>query len=652
MSTGDQVSEVSVNASNIGGISETTVELDRGVNVLIGRNATNRTSFLQSVMAAIGSEDVSLHGGADKGHVELEFDGDVVTRTLTRENGHISFGGDPLLNDPTLADLFAFLLEDNEARRAVARGDDLRDLIMRPVDTAQIKARIDDLEDEKRRLKAQIEETERAESRLPDLKSRREEIEAEIEEVEAELEAKREEIENADAGVEESREEKAELEDALDELNDCRSELERTRERLQSERDSLASVREELEDVEVELDNLDEVPEDEIEVLDGEIDSLRTQKRSVESTVKQLQSLIQFNEEMLEGDNEDLLQILEDDKDDTESEDLTAELLPGETETGVCWTCGSEVERAEIESTLERLREVADEKREQRSEISEELEEMQERKRDLESTVEQRDRLQTRIEELDEEINSREETIERLRSQREDLEDEVDTLETKVEDLEEESYSELLDLHKEANQLEFRLDSLTDDLDEVESELTEVKSTIAEREDLEDELEEVKTDLQNLRTRIGDLEKNAVDAFNDHMEEVLEALDYENINRIWIERTETTVREGRQKVEKTTFDLHVVRMTDDGVAYEDTVDHLSESEREVTGLVFALAGYLVHDVYEDVPFVLLDSLEAIDSDRIAALVDYFADYAPYVLVPLLPEDAQALDDDYHRVHDI
>jgi len=29
---------------------------------------------------------------------------------------------------------------------------------------------------------------------------------------------------------------------------------------------------------------------------------------------------------------------------------------------------------------------------------------------------------------------------------------------------------------------------------------------------------------------------------------------------------------------------------------------LSESEREVTGLVFALAGYLVHDVHETVPF--------------------------------------------------
>jgi uncharacterized protein YbaR (Trm112 family) len=83
--------------------------------------------------------------------------------------------------------------------------------------------------------------------------------------------------------------------------------------------------------------------------------------------------------------------------------------------------------------------------------------------------------------------------------------------------------------------------------------------------------------------------------------------------------------------------------------YEDTVDTLSESEREVIGLIVALAGYLTHDVRESVPFMLLDSLEAIDSNRIAALVDYLADWATYLVVALLPEDARALSEDYERV---
>jgi hypothetical protein len=136
------------------------------------------------------------------------------------------------------------------------------------------------------------------------------------------------------------------------------------------------------------------------------------------------------------------------------------------------------------------------------------------------------------------------------------------------------------------------------------------------------------------------------------MNTVLEILEYANLERIWIEQVEREVREGRRKVTRSVFELHVVRTSASGAAYEDTVDHLSESEREVTGLVFALAGYLAHEVYETVPFMLLDSLEAIDSARIATLVEYLVEYTGYLLVALLPEDAAALPDDYERVTEI
>ena len=89
-----------------------------------------------------------------------------------------------------------------------------------------------------------------------------------------------------------------------------------------------------------------------------------------------------------------------------------------------------------------------------------------------------------------------------------------------------------------------------------------------------------------------------------------------------------------------------------GTTYEDAITNLSESEREVTGLIFALAGYLAHEVYETVPFMLLDSLEAIDSDRISRLVDYFAGYSDFLVVALLTEDAQALSDSHNRITEI
>lgn len=54
-------------------------------------------------------------------------------------------------------------------------------------------------------------------------------------------------------------------------------------------------------------------------------------------------------------------------------------------------------------------------------------------------------------------------------------------------------------------------------------------------------------------------------------------------------------------------------------------------------------------MYEDGPFVVLDSLESIDADRITALLDYVADYAPYLVVALLPEDADVVDIDHERI---
>ena len=57
--------------------------------------------------------------------------------------------------------------------------------------------------------------------------------------------------------------------------------------------------------------------------------------------------------------------------------------------------------------------------------------------------------------------------------------------------------------------------------------------------------------------------------------------------------------------------------------------------------MFAPAGYLVHDVHETIPFILLDSLEAINSNRSARVVDYFQSHADYLVAALLPEDADA-----------
>ncbi|WP_435361760.1 archaea-specific SMC-related protein [Haloarchaeobius sp. DFWS5] len=643
MKSRTESSATHISVRNIGGIAETQVDLTDGVNVLAGRNATNRTSFLQAIMAALGSENVSLKGDADEGSVELRFGGETYRRTLDRRNGSVSFEGSPYLDDPELADLFAFLLESNDARRAVARGDDLRELIMRPVDTNAIEAEITQLEAEKRDLDERLSELEDLERRLPQLESRKTELTTQIEEKRAELAELEEEISAMDQDVEDSRDEQAALEDALSDLRSLRSDLEDVRYQLDTERESLDRLREEKSSLEAERADLpDSAPTDDDD-LDAELSRLRERIQTLDAEINELQSTIQFNEDMLEEGGEPLRA-----QDDNGS---VTDALVGDDEV-VCWTCGTEVSTDQIESTVEQLRELRRRKVDDRNDLKSEVSDLKERRESLSEERERIEQVEEKLARTTAEIDRREGRVEDLTDRRSELEDEIGDQESTVENLEDEEFEEVLDLHREANQLEFEIGRLEDELDEVTNELGDVDDRLESRETYEDRRESIQEELEELRTRIDRIEADAVDEFNDQMETVLDLLDYANIERIWIERTTVERREGRRKVEQTAFDLHVVRVNEEGTAYEDTVSNLSESEREVTGLVFALAGYLVHEVYDVVPFVLMDSLEAIDSARIADLVEYFGEYADHLVVALLEEDAAALPDSYHRVREI
>ncbi|MFC6613939.1 archaea-specific SMC-related protein [Halopenitus salinus] len=630
---------VSVHASNVGGIDEDELTLAPGVTVLEGRNATNRTSFLQAIMAGLGSERSSLKGDADEGRVELTIGEETYTRTLTREGSETIYGGDPFLEDPQIADLFAFLLENNEARRAVERGDDLREIIMRPVDTADIEAEITDLEREKQRIDGQIEEYEQLEGELPSLETDRTELEEELEAARAERERVAEEIEAADVSLQESRSQKREIEEAFDRLREARSELEDLEFELEAERTTLEDLRQEREELREQIEESEQY-DDDPERLAGRIEELRERQRALNETLSQLGSVISFNEEMLEGNGLELSDA--DLAGDGGTERVTERLIDAGTET-VCWTCGSTVDADRIEETVDRLRELRTEKLSERSDLQERINDLTSRRSEIERAERERERTRRRLEDLEEEIESTRERIAELEESIADQEATVADLESETENVGGE-YDDVLELHREANELDLRIERLESDLEGVKEGIEEREEAAAQHEELLDRREEITEELAELRTRVDRIERESVESFNEHMASVLEALEYGNIDRVWIERKTREVREGRRKVEKSAFDLQIVRVAEDGSSYRDSIDHLSESEREVIGLVFALAGYLVHEVYEQLPFMLLDSLEAIDSDRIARVVEYFEEFADYLVVALLPEDAEAVSE--------
>ncbi|MEF8772557.1 archaea-specific SMC-related protein [Halodesulfurarchaeum sp.] len=637
--TTTETPQATVSVENIGGISETSISLSPGVTVLKGENATNRTSFLQAVMGALGSDKPSIKADADAGRVELQIGNTTYTRRFERTGTGVRASGEPYLDDPTPADTFAFLLETNAARQAVIRRRDLRSVIMEPIDTTAIQAEITHKQARKSQLDEQIAELDSLRSQQPELTERKTRIEADIEDKRAELEAVREEIAGAEADLTETKETKDAMEAAFEEVQMLRSDLASVRDRLDAERNSLTEARTEQDELAAELESAPESVRDKRGELENRVSTLRETKSRLESAVSELQNLVQYNEDLIDGEESILTEL------DGDTTAVTDQLVGSDSVT--CWTCGSSVERSQIIGTIDRLRELQSDKLDRISDLETEIDSVREDIEQLEEQMDRRQELEHQLDRTENEIESRVETIEGLEKRRDELETEIESTEAEIESLEfAQSHDELLDLHQTANRLEIEIEQLETDRDEIESQLKDIVDRLERQDELETERESVTEVLTELRTRVERIETEAIAEFNDRMEEILDIMGYENIARIWIERR------GAEETGDTEFHMHVVRNDRSGTAYEDSIDHLSESEREVTGLVFALAGYLVHEVSETVPFMLLDSVEALDSDRIARLVDYFEDHVPYLLIALLPEDAQALDDSYHRVMDI
>lgn len=627
---------VSVTVRNLGGIESDRLGFERGVTVLTGRNATNRTSMLRAIAAGLGGSDASLKVDADEGAVELEIDGEGYRRDYARDNGNVRVTGEPYTENDTLVDTFASLLKSNPVRRAVERGsgEDLRDVVMAPVDTHRIHRRIEEVQGELRTTADRIETIERERERLPVIERRRVSLQDELASVVDELEETREAVDAYEADPDDAEAAEA----VIEALRETRADLEAARDELDTQQNAIRALEAERDDVQSELEERS-VPDMAIEEIEAELGQLQERERRVEHAINSLLSIIEFNEDLVSG-GDGLL-------DDHSSGPSVPAGLDPESETVECWTCGSAVQRKEIKDQFEDLRELAAERRSERSTLSDRIATLREQRRDYEASVERKEQLERQVESIEREIQQRTGRVEEIEGLVQEHEARIADLEAKAANTEGLRDSDLLDQYQRLSTLEYERGRLERELATVEDDLAELAALEEEHSTLEIQQGELRDELEALRTRIEDLERSMVETFNEQAHTVIELLGYENIERVWIERKAGD--SANESAEDSTFELHIVRTAEGGAVLEDTVEHLSESERELVGLTVALAGYLAHDVHESVPLMLLDSLEAIDAERIAALVDYFADYVPYLVVALLPEDAAALDERHQRI---
>jgi chromosome segregation ATPase len=603
------MSELTVSVEGIGGIDEWSVTIEDGVTLVAGPNASNKTSLLEAIAFGLGTDDVPIKSDCETAAVTLAIDGREVRRTATRTDAGTRIDGDGWIESADAREAFStfgHLVELNPLRTAIRSSRSVEEELKAPVNVEALE----------REREEKLANKRDAQNRIQEIGD----VEAEIQRRESKLADKRERVDALEDDLEalyDERDADSEDDEELSELQDRQRDLASRRDRTERQIGDAEATVEELEKRRDELDEEvaeieDELEDVDVEALERERSTLREEQVEIRERIDVLTAVVNANREVA---NANLVDALGRDSG-----------LMGDEVT--CYTCGQTASHETVAEPLDDLvalledeRQRLDEHEPRIEELTEEIEAIEERRRAASELRRKRTDVDRRLTDRRESLETKRENLAEVREELAAVEDEIATVEAEATDSE--------DLATEIEETRVELTTVRRDADRIEDRLEDLRDRVRERERLEQEVDDLTDEVAALTDRIESLEDDLRTAFGDAMDDLLAALGFERIERIWLDGN---------------FDVVVAREVD-GTVRRDVVDHLSESERETVGLVLALAGYLVHDVGEDAPVLLLDSLDAFDAERTGALLEFFGEQAEFELATLLPETAEELDFD-------
>lgn len=565
-----------IDIEHVAGILSGSARIEPGLNAVRASNWQGKSSFVEAIKAGLGVS-ANLTEREDHGRVTMTTPERDIDVELHRENSSVTRRGDPYLHeeyDVIRTELFACLDERNEVRQTVRAGENLEGILLRPLDFQNIDQRIAELKQEREQVEAELDQAEEMRKRLPTITEKVQRLEAEL----ADLRERRDELTGEDAEtVQSTQSDLAQAQAARDRVE---SRIERLENSIERTEDRLEEKQAELETIEINDDD----------AIASDLTEARTALDELRQDIEVLQSLYSATELVLTEEKLDLVT------------DVTREMTG---DSVVCWTCGSDVDREDVEAQLEELGE--------------------------------------RIATHRARIESRRDTVEQLEARREESRQSrrrKRTLETEIGDLEEkraDQRQELRDARETLDNVTERIDDLAESVDEsverrtdIESDIkyreTELKEARDERESLEARAERVETlteeyeqldeEIATLRNRKEEIKYETREAFDQAMGDILDRFD-------------TGFESARLTPQ---FDLVVAR---DG--QEASLDALSDGELELLGFVAALAGYESFDVAETVPIMLVDGVGGLDDVNLHTLIEYLQERAEYLVFTVYPE---------------
>ena len=431
------LSSIGVTVRNLGGIDAAGLSLHQGVNVFFGENASNRSSLFSAIAGALGARVPTPKTDTQSSLVRLEHGDAEYVVDIDRSDGTRQVTAHTLTTRTALCDHFVRLLEDNPLRQSVERMDEveLYELLMEPVDTAEIESQIDRAKTERGRVDKQLSHYDDLQSRLPSLRTTREQLREERDEVAEEIDSVQAELEDRSQSTTQTDDQQfSELESKRDRYRDLTATLRTQQEALDSLKDERQAVEEEL------ADQTDGHDVESVDDAKARIDDRRGRKRQLANTIQLLQTVIEAGRKTTQQsadlfdtatDGSRASNTARDHESETDHGHVT-DTLTQSTEAMACLTCGSTVTPEDIEGQITELQSIIADKRDEQQALDEEIASLEATRDRIQTERDRIDRLHRRAEQLDTEIDETEATIESLQADRADLDIEIDALEAAV----------------------------------------------------------------------------------------------------------------------------------------------------------------------------------------------------------------------------
>lgn len=288
-----------------------------------------------------------------------------------------------------------------------------------------------------------------------------------------------------------------------------------------------------------------------------------------------------------------------------------------------CWVCGQSAELDAIESTIDDLQELVEQDKRKKREVEPQVEEIDEQISEAKSAQRRVKNLEADVEDMTRKLESRRESLETKRAEFKALQDEIAEFDEEIAELESEQSSEITDLTEEIEETRVELQTVRQTIETAQGRIDTLEEQQREREEKRTRIDQLTEEINDLTDQIQNLKYHLREEFNEAMDDVVTELDFRRIERVWLDGN---------------FDLVIARDVD-GSVREDTLDSLAESEREVVGLVLALAGYAAFDLEEIAPILVIDTLGALDAKRTERFLEYFNGKPEYLIASVLPENA-------------